>query len=128
MVFPLLFISAAGVRLEGVTEQVIGSAQSILRSISRLGEGSWNPASLLNYLPVSEDGCTDLRNGALDRATWTISTDTFCPNHFSTAAYVANGYFGQTLPSEAVGYWTEKRPDGSLASNGDFTPRLDIGR
>lgn len=43
---------------------------------------------------------------------WTLSTNTFAPGHYQTAPYVANGYFGQTLPTEGVGYWVEN--DGSL--------------
>ncbi|KAH6699031.1 family 65 glycoside hydrolase [Leptodontidium sp. MPI-SDFR-AT-0119] len=70
------------------------------------------------YLSSIEDSCSKLQKGTFDPVSWTVSTDTFCPNHFRTAPYVANGYFGQALPSESVGYWIEKRADGSWASNG----------
>ncbi|KAB5585706.1 glycoside hydrolase family 65 protein [Coniochaeta sp. 2T2.1] len=41
-----------------------------------------------------------------DSDPWTLSTTTFTPNHYQSSAYVANGYFGQRLPAEGVGYWT----------------------
>ncbi|KAH8906678.1 glycoside hydrolase family 65 protein [Coniochaeta sp. PMI_546] len=40
-----------------------------------------------------------------DADPWTLSTDTFTTNHYQSSTYVANGYFGQRLPVEGVGYW-----------------------
>ncbi|CRG91163.1 hypothetical protein PISL3812_08211 [Talaromyces islandicus] len=48
---------------------------------------------------------------------WLLETTTFTPNHFQTAPYVANGYFGQTLPSEGVGYWIERDANGEYVQN-----------
>lgn len=48
---------------------------------------------------------------------WLLETTTFTPNHFQTAPYVANGYFGQTLPSEGVGYWIERDASGEYVQN-----------
>jgi hypothetical protein len=76
-----------------------------------VNNGSWTAQS-------TDDGCSSLEEGKFDPITWTISTRIFCPNQFSTAPYVANGYFGQALPSESVGYWVERLPNGSPASNG----------
>lgn len=48
---------------------------------------------------------------------WLLETTRFMPNHFQTAPYVANGYFGQTLPSEGVGYWIERDANGEYVQN-----------
>ncbi|KAH8703343.1 putative maltose phosphorylase [Talaromyces proteolyticus] len=48
---------------------------------------------------------------------WLLETHTFLPNHFQTAPHVSNGYFGQTLPSEGVGYWIERAANGEYAQN-----------
>ena len=39
---------------------------------------------------------------------WIMQAAGFSPNQFQTYPYVANGYFGQTLPAEGVGYWIQK--------------------
>ncbi|KAH8802506.1 family 65 glycoside hydrolase [Xylogone sp. PMI_703] len=39
---------------------------------------------------------------------WLLQTSTFRPNHFQSYPNVANGYFGQTLPAEGVGYWIQR--------------------
>ena len=117
--FHLLFIPAACSRIDAVAAQLIGSFQYFLGSVSQIREVSWKLTHFQNYFVGGEEGCANLGNGAFDPVTRTISTNTFCPNHFSTAPYIANGYFGQTLPSEGVGYWIERRPDGSHASNGE---------
>jgi hypothetical protein len=54
--------------------------------------------------------------GTFDPITWTLTTDTYAPNHYQTAPYVANGYFGQALPSEGVGYWIERNFSASKGS------------
>lgn len=54
----------------------------------------------------------------IDREAWILTTDTFQPNHYQAAPYVANGYFGQTLPAEGVGFWAFKKDDGSPDLNG----------
>ncbi|KUL86777.1 hypothetical protein ZTR_04773 [Talaromyces verruculosus] len=51
---------------------------------------------------------------------WLLETTAFQPNHFQTAPYVSNGYFGQTLPSEGVGYWIERDENGDYAQNSTF--------
>lgn len=51
---------------------------------------------------------------------WLLETTTFTPNHFQTAPYVANGYFGQTLPSEGVGYWVERDANGEYVPNSKY--------
>ncbi|OIW27858.1 glycoside hydrolase family 65 protein [Coniochaeta ligniaria NRRL 30616] len=47
----------------------------------------------------------DASGSSGDADSWTLSTDTFTANHYQSSAYVANGYFGQRLPAEGVGYW-----------------------
>ncbi|KAH8898477.1 glycoside hydrolase family 65 protein [Thozetella sp. PMI_491] len=49
-------------------------------------------------------GCTGADN-SYEPSDWTLSTDDFVPNHYQSSPYVANGYFGQRLPVEGVGYW-----------------------
>ncbi|KAI5460919.1 Six-hairpin glycosidase-like protein [Mariannaea sp. PMI_226] len=39
---------------------------------------------------------------------WILTTDSFVPNRYQNSPYVANGYFGQRLPAEGVGYWVYK--------------------
>ncbi|PKX99836.1 glycoside hydrolase family 65 protein [Aspergillus campestris IBT 28561] len=46
-----------------------------------------------------------------------LCTDSFLPNHYQTAPYVSNGYFGQTLPSEGMGYWVQRGENGSFTNN-----------
>lgn len=36
---------------------------------------------------------------------WILTTNQFIANRYQTSPYVANGYFGQRLPAEGVGYW-----------------------
>ncbi|UKZ78628.1 hypothetical protein TrVFT333_006374 [Trichoderma virens FT-333] len=36
---------------------------------------------------------------------WILSTNQFIPNRYQSSPYVANGYFGQRLPAEGIGYW-----------------------
>jgi hypothetical protein len=122
VVLPLLFLSGSCTPLESIAAHVFGSLQQVLEFAGQLTENSWRLTTISKHSPSIRKRCSNLKNGAFHLATWTVSTDTFCPNHFSTAPYVSNGYFGQSLPSEAVGYWIEKRPDGSLANNGGLVP------
>ena len=39
---------------------------------------------------------------------WLMQTENFRPNEFQACPYVSNGYFGQTLPAEGVGYWIQQ--------------------
>lgn len=52
------------------------------------------------------------------RTDWVLTTNTFKPNHYQSAPYVSNGYFGQALTAEGTGYWVYKKTDGSPALNG----------
>ncbi|RFU27066.1 hypothetical protein B7463_g9262, partial [Scytalidium lignicola] len=54
------------------------------------------------------------------------------PNHFQAYPYVANGYFGQTLPAEGVGYWIQsnRSADGQSWSFNNWPldePRATFG-
>ena len=60
-----------------------------------------------------------------DDAKWMLCTDAFVPNHYQTAPYVSNGYFGQTLPSEGMGYWIQRGENGSFTNNCMFLRRDD---
>ncbi|RFU81709.1 carbohydrate-binding module family 32 [Trichoderma arundinaceum] len=40
-----------------------------------------------------------------DSDPWILSTNQFIANFYQSTPYVANGYFGQRLPAEGVGYW-----------------------
>ena len=65
-----------------------------------------------------------LAAGTFDLITWTLATESYTPNHYQTAPYVANGYFGQALPSEGVGYWIERNfsaSEGSWELNGRYS-------
>lgn len=44
--------------------------------------------------------------GSADSDPWILSTKQFIANRYQNSPYVANGYFGQRLPAEGVGYWT----------------------
>ncbi|KAL7898809.1 glycoside hydrolase family 65 protein [Trichoderma sp. SZMC 28014] len=44
--------------------------------------------------------------GSADSDPWILSTEQFIGNRYQNSPYVANGYFGQRLPAEGVGYWT----------------------
>ncbi|KAH0489787.1 hypothetical protein TgHK011_001285 [Trichoderma gracile] len=46
---------------------------------------------------------------------WLLSTHQFQGNHYQNSPYVANGYFGQRLPAEGVGYWIYRNE-----STGDY--------
>lgn len=126
VVLPLLAVSSTAVLLENITARVLGPVRQVLGLAGQYLEGPWMPTALQMYLSSIEDSCSKLQKGTFDPVSWTVSTDTFCPNHFRTAPYVANGYFGQALPSESVGYWIEKRADGSWASNGEVTPNSEV--
>ncbi|PLN76121.1 glycoside hydrolase family 65 protein [Aspergillus taichungensis] len=52
-----------------------------------------------------------------DNAEWLLCTNSFVPNHYQTAPYVSNGYFGQTLPSEGMGYWIQRGENGTFTNN-----------
>src|SRR3979490_1648348 len=107
VVLPLLAVSSTATLLNGIAGQVRGSVRQILGFAGQFAEGPWKPTALQKYLSSVEDSCSNLQKAAFDPVTGAVSTATFGPNHFQTAPYVANGYFGQALPSESVGYWIE---------------------
>lgn len=39
---------------------------------------------------------------------WSMQTELFSSNEFQAYPYVSNGYFGQTLPAEGLGYWVQQ--------------------
>jgi hypothetical protein len=47
---------------------------------------------------------------------WLMQTTVLSQNEFQAYPYVSNGYFGQTLPAEGVGYWVQQNK--STASGG----------
>ncbi len=53
---------------------------------------------------------------------WVMSTNTFRPNEYQTYPYVANGYFGQSLPAEGSGYWIQKN-ESSIATGWSLNSR-----
>ncbi|KAL6852094.1 carbohydrate-binding module family 32 protein [Trichoderma novae-zelandiae] len=53
--------------------------------------------------------------GSASADSWLLSTDQFQGNHYQRSPYVANGYFGQRLPAEGVGYWIYRNE-----STGDY--------
>lgn len=60
-----------------------------------------NKAFILAALAIGVWGS----HGSPDSDTWTLSTKQFIANRYQNSPYVANGYFGQRLPAEGVGYW-----------------------
>ncbi|VUC29886.1 unnamed protein product [Clonostachys rosea] len=52
------------------------------------------------------------------RVAYTLKNNKFTPNQYQAAPYVSNGYFGQALPAEGVGYWVFQNEDGTPALNG----------
>lgn len=56
--------------------------------------------------------------GSEDSDHWILSTMQFIANRYQNSPYVANGYFGQRLPAEGVGYWTyQDNSTGSYVLN-----------
>ncbi|KAK7228012.1 hypothetical protein V2G26_000182 [Clonostachys chloroleuca] len=53
-----------------------------------------------------------------DRVDYILRINKFTPNQYQAAPYVSNGYFGQALPAEGVGYWVFQNEDGTPALNG----------
>lgn len=47
---------------------------------------------------------------------WLMQSRVFNQNKFQAYPYVSNGYFGQTLPAEGVGYWVQQNK--SFAAGG----------
>jgi hypothetical protein len=48
---------------------------------------------------------------------WTLETNEFVPNQYQRTPYVSNGYIGQRLPAEGVGYWIDLDGDGEYVRN-----------
>lgn len=53
-----------------------------------------------------------------DGVDYTLRINNFTPNQYQAAPYVSNGYLGQALPAEGVGYWVFQNEDGTPALNG----------
>lgn len=88
--------------------------------LSRVGTAGFSPAFLqkpLGYRPGQQPS-------GFFPDDWVLETRTFLPNHYQTAPYVSNGYFGQSLPSEGVGYWIERDENGNYAKNCTRVPNL----
>lgn len=48
---------------------------------------------------------------------WVLETNEFVPNQYQRTSYVSNGYIGQRLPAEGVGYWIDIDEDGEYVNN-----------
>lgn len=48
---------------------------------------------------------------------WILETNEFGPNQYQRTPYVSNGYIGQRLPAEGVGYWIDIDEDGEYVNN-----------
>jgi hypothetical protein len=111
--------TASGALLDRITSAVFCPAQQIfgLDPVQTLYDrvGIYEPQD-----QIPPEG-VKLGGAIFDPVTWTLTTDKFDPNHYQTAPYVSNGYFGQALPSEGVGYWIERNfsaSEGSWELNG----------
>ena len=72
------------------------------------------PTLSAQQLPLGAD-----RVGLDEKNGWTASTERFSPNQYQRRPYVSNGYFGQNLPIEGVGYWVDQNEtSGDSALNG----------
>lgn len=60
---------------------------------------------------------------------WILETNEFVPNKYQRTPYVANGYIGQRLPAEGVGYWIDINEDGEYMNNcGRALPNIILKR
>lgn len=70
-------------------------------------------------------GCNEgLKSSSLPDAhnwTWILETNEFVPNQYQRTPYVSNGYIGQRLPAEGVGYWIDINGDGEYVNNCKLT-------
>lgn len=107
----LVAATASCVLLDRIKSAVFSSAQQIfgLDPVQTLYDriGIYEPQ---DQIPPQEGAAV------FDPVTWTLTTNKFDPNHYQTAPYVSNGYFGQALPSEGVGYWIERNFSASKGS------------
>jgi hypothetical protein len=71
-------------------------------------------------IPLVDNGAQDHPLAeSFENSSWTLTSTRFVPNKFQHRPYVANGYFGQNLPAEGVGYWADRNhSDGCPAING----------
>jgi hypothetical protein len=67
------------------------------------------------FLPVAVAIALLTYEGSATSDPWLLSTNQFQGNHYQNSPYVANGYFGQRLPAEGVGYWIYRNE-----STGDY--------
>jgi hypothetical protein len=75
--------------------------------------GSWQLN--LDYYSENKDRL-DLLKGD-DDWSWVLETNEFVPNQYQRTPYVSNGYIGQRLPAEGVGYWIDVDEDGEYVKN-----------
>ncbi|EED14244.1 maltose phosphorylase, putative [Talaromyces stipitatus ATCC 10500] len=52
-----------------------------------------------------------------DNWNWVLETNQFVPNQYQRTPYISNGYIGQRLPAEGVGYWIDIDKDGEYVRN-----------
>lgn len=55
-------------------------------------------------VPIAKDHAIS----SVHEDSWTLTSTRLVPNSFQHRPYVANGYFGQNLPAEGVGYWVDR--------------------
>lgn len=57
--------------------------------------------------PLHDRSCKTIESTYVDGSlcSWELTTAEFVPNHDQSSPYVADGYFGQRLLAEGVGYW-----------------------
>lgn len=48
---------------------------------------------------------------------WVLETNEFVPNQYQRTPYISNGYIGQRLPADGVGYWIDIDRDGEYVKN-----------
>lgn len=53
----------------------------------------------------------------IDKWSWILETNEFVPNQYQRTPYVSNGYIGQRLPAEGVGYWIDIDEYGKYVNN-----------
>lgn len=89
--------------------------------LSRVGTAGFSPAFLQKPLGYYYDRRGQQPSG-FESEDWVLETRAFLPNHYQTSPYVSNGYFGQSLPVEGVGYWIERDENGNYAKNCTRSP------
>ena len=65
---------------------------------------AWTDQWLTRYTPFSQPAKATSPN----QEDWLLTSEDFTPNVYQSNPYVANGYFGQSLPAEGSGYWVQR--------------------